>query len=583
MRNRLGLREKLFLSFLSILILCFTIAYIYLKFGLRDYLINQLETKLTRENELIRSFLIKQDLTLNFDLDPLADEIGKILGARVTIIDISGRVVADSEVSKEKLRYLENHSRRPEVMSALKRNIGITKRYSTTLRQEMLYVALPLVKQENLIGVVRISLPLTQVEQTISQVERIIWMSLGLGLFLAIIISLLLSQSFTNPIKKITETAITLAKGDFKKRIGIYPKNEIGTLAYTIDDLARRIDQYISQLNQEKTYLETILKSIYEGIVVTDKKGEIVLYNDAFKSLFPQVEIGKSSIEILRDKAWIKGIEEVINGTEKISIELVIPYPQERVFEVHLCGIKHNAETIGTIAVFYDITHLKKLEKMRKDFVANVSHELRTPLTSIKGYAETVLYEKDLEKIKEFTSIILKHTNFLIKLTHDLIELSRIESVGFRVEKEHISLKELIEEIMETLREKAQERGIGMEIKIKDNQTIWANEEKARQVFNNLIDNALKYTEKGKIEISAEGQNNFMLIKVSDTGIGIPKKDLTRIFERFYRVNKNRSRTLGGIGLGLSIAKHIVETHGGEIWVESELGKGSTFFIKWPR
>jgi len=526
LRNRLGLREKLFLSFLSILILCFTIAYIYLKFGLRDYLINQLETKLTRENELIRSFLIKQDLTLNFDLDPLADEIGKILGARVTIIDISGRVVADSEVSKEKLRYLENHSHRPEVMSALKRNIGITKRYSTTLKQEMLYVALPLVKQENLIGVVRISLPLTQVEQTISQVERIIWMSLGLGLFLAIIISLLLSQSFTNPIKKITETAITLAKGDFKKRIGIYPKNEIGTLAYTIDDLARRIDQYISQLNQEKTYLETILKSIYEGIVVTDKKGEIVLYNDAFKSLFPQVEIGKSSIEILRDKAWIKGIEEVINGTEKISIELVIPYPQERVFEVHLCGIKHN---------------------------------------------------------EEFTSIILKHTNFLIKLTHDLIELSRIESVGFRVEKEHISLKELIEEIMETLREKAQERGIGMEIKIKDNQTIWANEEKARQVFNNLIDNALKYTEKGKIEISAEGQNNFMLIKVSDTGIGIPKKDLTRIFERFYRVNKNRSRTLGGIGLGLSIAKHIVETHGGEIWVESELGKGSTFFIKWPR
>jgi len=217
-------------------------------------------------------------------------------------------------------------------------------------------------------------LPLTQVEQTISQVERIIWMSLGLGLFLAIIISLLLSQSFTNPIKKITETAITLAKGDFKKRIGIYPKNEIGTLAYTIDDLARRIDQYISQLNQEKTYLETILKSIYEGIVVTDKKGEIVLYNDAFKSL--------------------KGIEEVINGTEKISIELVIPYPQERVFEVHLCGIKHNVETIGTIAVFYDITHLKKLEKMRKDFVANVSHELRTPLPALRDMQKRCYMKK---------------------------------------------------------------------------------------------------------------------------------------------------------------------------------------------
>ena len=542
-----------------------------------------MEQKLIKEANLIKKILIREDLKLNFDLDFFADEIGKALGVRVTIVDISGKVVADSEVSRENLKYLENHSNRPEILSALKKNIGISKRYSTTLKQEMLYVALPLIKKEKLLGTVRLALPLVDVERTIFQAKRIALISLGLGLLMAIIISLLLSYSFAKAIKKITETATAMAKGDFKKRIGIYPKNEIGILAYTIDDLARTVEQYISQLNQEKGYLETILKSIYEGIVVTDKNGEIVLFNDTFKLLFPQVEIGKNSIEILWDEKLVKGIEEVIKGKERLSIELVLFHPKERVFEVHLCGIKHNTKTIGSIAVFYDITHLKRLERMRQDFVANVSHELRTPLTSIKGYAETLLYEEDIEKIKEFASIILKHTDFLIKLTQDLIELSTIESKGFRFEKEHISLKKLIEETIKTFKDEAQRKGIELKMQIKDTQTIWANEERARQVFNNLIDNALKYTESGKIEINAEEQGRFMIIKISDTGIGIPKKDLTRIFERFYRVNKERSRASGSIGLGLSIVKHIVEAHDGEVWVESELGKGSTFFVKWPR
>ena len=542
-----------------------------------------MEQKLIKEANLIKKILIREDLKLNFDLDFFADEIGEVLGVRVTIVDISGRVVADSEVSRENLKYLENHSNRPEILSALKKNIGISKRYSTTLKQEMLYVAVPLIKKEKLLGTVRLALPLVEVERTIFQAKRIALISLGLGLLMVLVFSFLLSYSFAKPIKKITETATAMAKGDLKKRIGIYPKNEIGILAYTIDDLARTLEQYITQLNQEKGYLETILKSIYEGIVVTDKNGKIMLFNDTFKLLFPQVEIGKNSIEILRDEALLNGIEEVIKGKERLSIELALFHPQERVFEVRLCGIRHNTKTLGSIAVFYDITHLKRLERMRQDFVANVSHELRTPLTSIKGYAETLLYEEDIKKIKEFSSIILKHTDFLIKLTQDLIELSTIESRGFRFEKEHLSLKELIEETIKTFKDEAQRKGIELKMQIKDTQTIWANEERARQVFNNLIDNALKYTKKGKIEISAEEQGRFIIIKVSDTGIGIPKKDLTRIFERFYRVNKERSRESGSIGLGLSIVKHIVEAHNGEVWVESELGKGSTFFVKWPR
>jgi len=491
--------------------------------------------------------------------------------------------MADSEVSKENLIYLENHSNRPEILAALRENIGISKRYSATLKQDMLYVALPLTEKGQLCGTVRLALPLTEVEKTIFHAKKIALISLGLGLFMAITFSLLLSYSFAKPIKKITKAATAMARGDLKKRVGIYPKNEIGTLAHTVDDLTRTLEQYISQLTQGKAHLEIILKSIHEGIMVTNKEGKIVVYNNAFKSLFPQVGIGKSPLEVLRDELLDKGIEEIIKGKEKLSIELTLSHLKERVFEVHLYSIRHKTETIGAIAIFYDITHLKRLEKMRSDFVANVSHELRTPLTSIKGYAETLLYEGHSEKIKEFSSIILKHTDFLIKLTQDLIELSTVETESFQVEKEHISLKELIDDIIETFKEEAQRKGIEFKTQIKEIQIIWANKERARQVFNNLIDNAVRCTESGSIEISTEEKNQFMVIKVSDTGIGIPKKDLSRIFERFYRVNKARSKALGGTGLGLSIVKHIVEAHGGEVWAESSLGKGSTFYTKWPK
>lgn len=479
--------------------------------------------------------------------------------------------------------YSENHSNRPEILAALRENIGISKRYSATLKQNMLYVALPLTKKGQSCGIIRLALPLIEVEKTIFHAKKIALISFGLGLLLAITFSLLISHSFAKPIKKITEATTAMAKGDLKKRVGIYPKNEMGTLAHTIDNLARQLEQYINQLSQEKAYLETILKSVYEGIMVTNEKGEIILFNETLKSLFPQVSVGKTVLEVLRDATLVEGIEEIMRGKGKLSIEATLPHPKERVFEVHLYNIRYKTETMGTIAIFYDITHLKRLEKTRSDFVANVSHELRTPITNIKGYAETLLDEKDSEKIKEFGSIVLKHTDFLIELTQDLIELSTIETEGFRLEKDHISLKELIDDTIETFKEEAQRKSIALKAKIEETQTIWANRERARQVFNNLIDNAIKYTERGFIEISTEERDQFIIIKVSDTGIGIPKKDLSRIFERFYRVNKNRSRALGGAGLGLSIVKHIVEAHGGEVWVESSFGNGSTFYTKWPK
>jgi two-component system phosphate regulon sensor histidine kinase PhoR len=412
----------------------------------------------------------------------------------------------------------------------------------------------------------------------------VVFMTIGFWFSLSIFFSLLISHRFTSPIKRITEVVLAMKKRNFSETVGIYPKNEIGILAQTIDTLAKDLSLYINKLKQEKTYLETILKqSIFEGIMVTDEKGELILFNDAFKAFFPHVNIGQKSLEILRDKELVDGIEKIIKGEKKMSIELVFSYPREAIFDVHLYRIMSNGKTLGAIAVFYDITHLKRLERIRRDFVANVSHELRTPLTSIKGYAETLLYEENLEKIKEFSSIILKHTDFLIKLNQDLIELSIIESEGYLLKKESISLKEIIEETIETFKEIAEGKGVEIKGQIDEKEVIWGNKERIKQVFNNLIDNAIKYTEKGQIKVNTEGSGQFVIIKVSDTGIGIPKMALTRIFERFYRVDKGRSNVLGSTGLGLSIVKHIVERNGGQIWVESELGKGSTFFIKWPK
>ena len=334
-----------------------------------------------------------------------------------------------------------------------------------------------------------------------------------------------------------------------------------------------------------------------EGVLLVDGRGHILLVNDALQRLIPIPSNvnDKTTLEIIRSVELEEAIQEALRlGTNK-TFEVTLPSSGERTFEVNVVGIpsapkegQQPAEAIrGAIAAFHDISRLKNLERMRQDFVANVSHELRTPLTTIKGYAETLLEGAWKEEVAfRFVQVIKRQADRLTKIVEDLLTLSGIESKGFHLKIERVSVPELIDDVIEFERRGAEKKGISISrSEIPSGLSVQADRNYLEQVFINLLDNAIKYTpEGGRIEVSVdEKEDRQILFSVKDNGIGIPKEDLSRIFERFYRVDKGRSQAMGGTGLGLSIVKHIVQTHGGKVWAESQPGKGSTFYFNLPK
>jgi two-component system phosphate regulon sensor histidine kinase PhoR len=357
-----------------------------------------------------------------------------------------------------------------------------------------------------------------------------------------------------------------------------------------------RYKSSIQEISKENDYLHTILKGMTEGVLVVDKRGRIRMVNDALRKLFPlpQEVLNKTLLELIRHTELEEAIREAIREGKGSAFELILPSFPERTFEVNVASIpsspvSHSPEgknMEGAVAVFHEISRLKELEKVRQDFVANVSHELRTPLTTIKGYAETLLEGALKEDVAfQFTQVIKKHADRLTKIVEDLLMLSRIESKEFRLNKESLSLQDLVNDVIDYVRETAEKKGITVDRSEPfPSLRTEADRNYLEQVLINLIDNAIKYTpDGGKITISVvEKQGQEIEFSVRDNGIGIPKEDIPRIFERFYRVDKGRSQESGGTGLGLSIVKHLVHAHGGRVWVESRLGEGSTFHFTLP-
>jgi two-component system phosphate regulon sensor histidine kinase PhoR len=364
----------------------------------------------------------------------------------------------------------------------------------------------------------------------------------------------------------------------------------------TLGEMNSRLKHTVLEISREKDYLQTILKGMTEGVLVVDGRGRIRMVNEALRKLFPLPPevLGRTLLELIRNAELEESIREAIKHGKGSAFELTLPSFPERTFEVNVASIPSSPESNspegknleGAVAVFHEISRLKELEKVRQDFVANVSHELRTPLTTIKGYAETLLEGALKEDVAfQFTQVIKKHADRLTKIVEDLLMLSRIESKEFRLNKETLSLQDLVNDVIDYVREAAQKKNISVKrsepfplLKIE------ADRNYLEQVLINLIDNAIKYTPSaGGIEISAvEKDGKEIEFSVRDNGIGIPKEDLPRIFERFYRVDKGRSQESGGTGLGLSIVKHLVQAHGGRIRVESRLGEGSTFSFTLP-
>ncbi len=390
--------------------------------------------------------------------------------------------------------------------------------------------------------------------------------------------------------QEVTVWAQSLAAGDFSKRLSISTCEQTGELADSLNLMSQRIQSKMEKFAADTSRLEAVFLSMFDGVMVLDREENIILMNKTLRELLA-VEtnpIGRRPLEVIRNAGVQELVGNIFHAARGVeSREISVLLPEEKNLEVHATPILRGTEVDGAVLVFHDITRLRKLENIRRDFVANVSHELRTPITSIKGYAETLLDGAldDKKHAREFLQIINADADRLRQLVDDLLDLSRIESGKMKLNMIPCDVRALVSSIVATLDKQATQRSIAIENEIPSTLAkVRADESALTQVFLNVLDNGIKYNKEGGcVRISAHEKGPFVQIDIADTGIGLSKEDLPRIFERFYRVDKARSRQLGGTGLGLSIAKHIIQAHHGEIFVQSELGKGSTFSFTLPK
>jgi two-component system phosphate regulon sensor histidine kinase PhoR len=449
----------------------------------------------------------------------------------------------------------------------------------------MLYVALPIKDKTGIPGLLRLSLPLESVQKTLFAIRKIVLIGLTFALVFAFILGSIVAGRTINPINRMIQISRRFSKGDFSRRIIHVSKDEIGELAATLNKMAQDIEDKIKEVKTQNQKLAAIFNSMIEGIIVVDKISHIISINPTIEKIFSvsrkEVE-GRAFLEAIRNNDIYEVISSVLTKGKPLSAEISLILPVRRTFEINATPIFDNNVVSGCLIVIHDITEIRRLETVRSDFVANVSHELKTPLTSIKGFVETLLEGAldDKENNRNFLKIIQDHAERLDTLVNDLLSLSHLESKEIMLKKTNFNLKQQVESVISGFRSQLKKKDIEIKNDLPAGISLAADKDKLEQVVTNLIDNAIKFNkEKGFVRVFSEEINGKLKITVEDSGIGIPEKDIPRIFERFYRVDKARSRELGGTGLGLSIVKHIVELHNGSVGVESTEGIGSTFWF----
>ncbi|MFH1854093.1 MAG: ATP-binding protein [Candidatus Omnitrophota bacterium] len=565
--------------------------YLYLNNTLREYTYQRIKANLTRETSFAKSF-IEEKFVDTADLkylNGIADKIGRSLSLRATIISLDGRVLGDSVLNEKGVEEVENHLHRPEIQEALDYGTGEARRFSSTVKKNMLYIASTFGSPEPL-GIIRLSMPLSEIELLSGHLKRMLIALLFLAFIFAMIISFIASAMISRPIKQMSLIANSVASGDFSKSISVSTNDEIEDLAHSFNYMSQEICSRIEEISSNRLRLETVLLSMFEGVIVLDAKGAIALMNQTLRDLLVLggEPVGKKPIEVIRNVEVQEIAEKTLTLDRGVETkEVKVLFPKEKILLVHGTPVRRDERVDGAVLVFHDITELRRFEMIRQDFVANVSHELRTPVASIKGYAETLLEGalEDKKNAHDFLEIIHSDSERLAKLIDDILELSRIESGALKMMLKPYRVGPIVKRALSSIKKQVSAKSLNMEMDIPETlPDILADEEQLLRVFLNLMDNAVKYNkDKGKIAVSASEKGGFIEIRVSDTGIGIPEKDLPRLFERFYRVDKARSRELGGTGLGLSIVKHIVLSHGGEVSVKSALDQGSTFSFTIPK
>jgi two-component system, OmpR family, phosphate regulon sensor histidine kinase PhoR len=521
------------------------------------------------------------------DLVPLRTWVKRVAasGARITVITAEGRVLADSEVDPQSM---DNHATRPEVVEALSKGQGRSVRHSTTDDRDFLYFAVRQIAPDAPPVVLRFALPMETADEVLSSFRSKLWVSSFFVLLVAGGLSLLFSRGFTVRVDRLKDFSRRVAEGDFRPLPRDGSGDALEALGIALNRTAARLDRTIHTLTEERNLSSAILGSMVEGVAVVNAEERLVFANQGFAEILgldmPPTS-GSKLLEVVRQTELIESVRHVLAGETRVQSEIVTGTLRQHFFAATIASVR-SAETTGAVVVLHDITELRKLERVRRDFVANVSHEFRTPLTAIQGFAETLLAGAidDPQNRSRFLEIILEHSRRLARLTEDLLMLSKMDAERLELEIHAINVLQLIESCVETSHHRATEKNLQVSMNTpRDLPEIAGDRRRITEVLQNLLDNAIQYTlPGGKIVLSAETKGQEVVFTVADTGIGIPRAEQPRIFERFYRVDVARSREAGGTGLGLSIAKHLVEVHGGRLWVESEIGQGSRFHFTVP-
>ncbi|QKS72028.1 PAS domain-containing protein [Paenalkalicoccus suaedae] len=550
----------------------------------QNFYLDRMNERISQEAAAV-SYVLEQTGVDDIDqVQETIDDLAEALDIRITYISLDGDVLAETAADPT---TMENHINRPEIRGTQNGSDQIEIRFSTTLNQELLYYARPLTIEGEEEGYLRLGLPMDELSDVYQRVWALLFISFLIAFFVITLFATKLTNQLTRPIDDARRVANELAKGNFKARTFEGHNIETGELNRSINVLAENLEQITNTYESQQERLETLIENMGSGLLLINAKGDITLINKSCSNIFDvNTDKWKNKLyyNVIPPKKVIKFIQEIFLTEKPLrrqlnwSTDIYI-----RHFDVHGAPIiGHDEKLKGIVVVFHDITELKKLEQARKDFVANVSHELKTPVTSLKGFTETLLdgAMNDAALRERFLTIIANESERLEGLIHDLLELSKIEGEHFQLNWQDVDVEELIDSTFTVLSERATEKNMTLTKKIQGNVTIPADPARLKQIVMNLINNAIVYTpEGGEVTVRAKELAESIVLEVSDTGIGIAKKEIPRIFERFYRVDRARSRNSGGTGLGLAIVKHLAEAHGAKLSVESKPGKGTTFRI----
>lgn len=571
---RSGIFKRIFILYGLILLLAVVGTEGYVTGAVRASRINAL-----RDGLSVQAQLISRNIPFGHPvpLDELCRRYKTATGARITVIAADGRVLGDSDHASSDM---DNHRDRIEVQQADLAGTGMTIRRSDTLRTDLLYVASRVAQNGTLLGFIRLSVPLTEVNASVNALRLRIILAVSSILLATGLFSLWQFEHLRRLTTQVRDFAAAAAQGDRRKRLFLDRGGEFDEIAESLNAMSADLREALAESEEERNRLSVILNSIPDALLIGDASGTIRLASAASRTFFGDMTfIGKQFIEVVRSREFVALLDRVRQDRAAGTAEVVLDGRDERYCITRVSPLSYReGEISGFVAVFHDITQLRKLEQVRKDFVANISHEIKTPITAIQGFAETLLDGAldDRENARTFLETIRANSRRIDSLVDDLMTISRIELGVITVEKSDVALGDAAEAAISLLRDKAARKGITLAVDIpRDIGTVAADRDRLVQVLTNLVDNAVKFTESGSVVIRAGESGGRTVLSVEDTGIGIAEKHLPRLGERFYRVDAARSRSMGGTGLGLAIVKHLVKAHGWEMQIESEAGKGT--------